>query len=84
MKISLMIDNCYLTGLIASAYEVTGVVSSNPALVTIKTPLVREATGNHLMNPTSLGKKPRALSLVSAKLKIELALRMGIGVEVNK
>ena len=31
-------------------------MSSNPAHVTSKTPLVREATGNHRMNSTSLGK----------------------------
>ena len=32
----------------------TGVVSLIPACVTLKTPLVRKATGNHLMNSTSL------------------------------
>ena len=33
-----------------------GVVSSNPARVTIKTPLVRKATGKDLMKSTSLEK----------------------------
>ena len=50
----------------------TGVVSSNPAPATIKAPLVRKATGNHLMNSTSL-ENLRTLSLVSATLEIELA-----------
>ena len=34
----------------------TGVVSSIPLCVTFKTPLVRKATGNHLMNSTFLEK----------------------------
>ena len=34
----------------------TGVVSSIPPCVTFKTPLVMKATGNHLMNSTSLEK----------------------------
>ena len=34
----------------------TGVVSSNPARVTIKTPLVRKAMGNHLTKAVSLEK----------------------------
>ena len=33
----------------------TGVVSSNPTRVTIKTPLARKATGNHLIKSTFLG-----------------------------
>ena len=37
-----------------------------------KAPFVRKATGNHLMNSTSL-EKLRALSLVSATLEIEYA-----------
>ena len=45
-------------------------MSSNPASVTIKAPLARKATGNHLRKPTSLG-KTTALSLVSATLEIE-------------
>ena len=32
----------------------TGVFSSNPTRATIKTPLVRNATGNHLIKSTSL------------------------------
>ena len=31
-----------------------GVISSNPARATMTTPLVRKATGNHLMKSTSL------------------------------
>ena len=34
----------------------TGVVSSNPARVTMKTPLARKTTGNHLIKPTALEK----------------------------
>ena len=41
----------------------TGVVTSIPPCVTIIMPLVRNATGNHLIKSTSLGKL-RALSLV--------------------
>ena len=37
-------------------FDATGLVSSNPARVTVKTQLLRKATGNHLMNCTSLGK----------------------------
>ena len=33
-----------------------GVAGSNPALVTIKTPLVGKATGSHLIKSTSLGR----------------------------
>ena len=40
----------------------TGVVSSIPPCVTFKTPLVRKATGNHLMNSTSLGKTQNPVS----------------------
>ena len=50
----------------------TGVVSSILPCVTLKTPSVRKATGNHLVNSISL-EKLRALSLVSAKLEIEYA-----------
>ena len=39
----------------------------------MKTPLVRETTGSHLIKSTSLPKKVRALSPVSAKLEIEYA-----------
>ena len=48
----------------------TRVVSSNPTRVTIKTPLVRKAAGNHLIKSTFLEKKRRALSLVSATFKL--------------
>ena len=48
----------------------TGVVSSNPALVTRKMPSMRKATGNHLIKSTSL-EKLTALSLVSTNLIIE-------------
>ena len=50
------------------------VLSLNSARVTIKPPLVRKATENHLMKPTSLVKLT-PLSLVSAKLEIEYATR---------
>ena len=50
----------------------TGFVSSNPKRVTMKMPLVRKVTVNHLMKSTSL-EKLRALSLVSATLEIEYA-----------
>ena len=53
----------------------TGVVSSIPPCVTFKTPLVRKATGNHLMKSISL-EKLRALSLVSATLEIEHAMKL--------
>ena len=55
----------------------TGVVSSIPPCVTIKTLLVWKATGNH-MNFTSLEKKLRALSLVSATLEIEYATQFSL------
>ena len=51
----------------------TGVVSSIPPCVTFKTPLVRKATGNHLMSSTSL--KQLGPSLVSATLEIEFAMQ---------
>ena len=38
----------------------TGVVSSIPPCVTFKTSLARKATGNHLMNSTSLEKKTQS------------------------
>ena len=47
-----------------------GVGSSIPAYVTMKTPLVWKATGNHLIKSTSL-EKLRALSLVSTTLEID-------------
>ena len=56
----------------------TGVVSLIPPCVTFKTPLVRKAAGNHLMNSTSL-ENLRALSLVSAALEIEYATPAGQG-----
>ena len=49
-----------------------GVVSSSPEGVTITTPLVRKATGSHLIKSNSL-EKLRALSLVSATLEVEYA-----------
>ena len=39
-----------------------GVVSSNPALVTIKTPLVGKATGNHLTKSKFMGKTQSSIS----------------------
>ena len=53
----------------------TGVVSSIPPCVTFKTPLMRTATVNHLMNST-FPEKLRALSLVSAALEIETAMQL--------
>ena len=49
----------------------TEVVSSIPPCATLKMPLVRKTTGNHLVNSTSLEKTQP--SLVSAKLEIEYA-----------
>ena len=43
----------------------TGAERSNPGRVTMKTPLVRKATGHHLTKLTSL-EKLKALSLASA------------------
>ena len=53
-----------------------GVVSSSPTPVTFKTPLVRKATGNHLIKSTSLVKRLRALFLVSATLEVEYATQI--------
>ena len=39
-----------------------GVVSSNPARVTMKTPLVRKETVNHFMKSTSLEKTQNSVS----------------------
>ena len=50
----------------------TWVASVIPPCVTFKAPLARKATGNHLINSTSLGKL-RALYPVSASLEIEYA-----------
>ena len=47
-------------------------LSGNTTRITIKAPLKRKATGNHLMIPIPL-EKLRALSLVSAILKIAYA-----------
>ena len=52
----------------------TGVGSSIPLCVTIKTPLVRKAMGSHLKKPLATNKL-RALSLVSATLEIEYAMQ---------
>ena len=38
------------------------IASSNPARLTIKTPLVKTATGNHLINATSLVKTQSSVS----------------------
>ena len=40
----------------------TGIVSSIPPCITFETPLVRKATGNHLMNSTSLEKTQSPVS----------------------
>ena len=53
----------------------TGVMSLNPISITIKAPLVREATGNHLIQSPFLDKL-RALSLFSVTLKIEYATQV--------
>ena len=53
----------------------TGAVNSVPPCVTMKTPLLRKAMGNHLIKSTSL-EKLRALSLVSATLKIEYPMQV--------
>ena len=53
----------------------TAVVSSIHPCVTIKAPLVRKATGNHLIKSTSL-EKLRVLSLISATLEIEYAMKL--------
>ena len=55
-----------------------GAASSNPACVTIITPSVRKATGNDLMNSTSLEQNSRALALVSATLEIGYATHLYI------
>ena len=60
-----------------------GVIISNPARVTIKAPLSRTATGNHLVKFTSV-QKLRALSLVSAPLDIEYVAHLqGILISVS-
>ena len=51
------------------------VASSNPALVTVRKPLVRRATGSHLIKAISPGKL-RALSLASAAVEIEYAAQL--------
>ena len=53
-----------------------GVASSNPAPVTIKTPLMKKAMGSHPIKSTSLGKELRNLSLVAATLEIEYAAQI--------
>ena len=53
-----------------------GVMSSIPTGVTIKILLAREATGNHLMNSTSL-EKLRALSLVLLRSKSSMLNTIG-------
>ena len=54
-----------------------GGVSSNPARVTVKVPLVKKTTGNHLIKSNSL-LEFRALSLVSAVLEIEFVMSQPI------
>ena len=53
----------------------TGIVSSNPARVPIKTPLLRKATGNHFIKSISL-EKFRAVFLFSDMLEIEYATQL--------
>ena len=48
-------------------------MSSNPASVTKKVPLVRKAVLNHLIKPTSLEKTQGPVSLVSDTLEIDYA-----------
>ena len=60
----------------------TRVVRSNPARVTIKTPLVGKATGNHLINSISLVKDSE--SLVSATLEIEYATQFVVITRVGE
>ena len=50
----------------------TGIIGLNPPRVTMKTPLVRKATGNHLMNSTSLEKnsEPCIWFLACSKLSM--------------
>ena len=48
-------------------------VSSNPARISMKKPLLRRATGNYLVIPPDPWKKLKALSLYSAKYGIEYA-----------
>ena len=61
-----------------------GVVSSIPPCVIFKTPLVRKATGNHLMNSTSLEKTQSPVSgfcyapsrVCNAATKVGLIIRV--------
>ena len=51
---------------------ITRGLSSNPARVTIKIPLARKATVNHLIKSTFLEETQSPLSLVSATLEFEV------------
>ena len=62
--------------------QTTGVGSSNPTRVTIRTPLVTKAIGNHLIKSTSL-EKFRALSLASATLQIEYATQLNFKAKIE-
>ena len=61
----------------------TEVVSSFPPCVAFKTPLVRKATGNHLMNSTSLEKssEPCLWFLLSSKSSMRRSslVKAGVG-----
>ena len=51
---------------------IAGVVSSNPVRVAINAPLVRKATGNYLINSTSLkNSKPFLYFLLSSKSSMQ-------------
>ena len=52
-----------------------GILSLNPARFAIKVPMVRKATGNHLVKPTSLGETQSPV-FYSALLKIEHAMQL--------
>ena len=69
------IGDSFLSGAVAYWLSIrthnTGVVSSNPARVTIKTLLKRKATGKQPHKIHFHSKNSRALTLVSASLKIE-------------
>ena len=59
------INQCYLSHVAQSLSVQThnaGVITSIPPCVAFKTPLVRKATGNHLMNSTSLERTQSAVS----------------------
>ena len=55
-------DKCAVAKWLGMRTHNTGLVSSIPPCVTFKTPFVRKATGNHLMNSTSLDKTQSPVS----------------------